>query len=192
MDVAPSPLLSHGRHACLRRFPRSGGLRGEVNGYPFAYVYFESGQALSGALDDTPALPGDMRVAIMRDEKPSDELVEWMTDVLNNCHRTGMILPYIVSSISQIASRRTSNSLAPPTITGGIELLGNITVKTGRRLSSVTFTVHRRKSAARSAKRENIVTRFVKSTALECASARSLTSLPTLSGKFSLGADKLK
>jgi hypothetical protein len=32
-------------------------------------------------------------------------------------------------------------------------------VKTGRRLSSVTFTVHRRKSGARSAKRENIVTR---------------------------------
>ena len=84
----------------MRRFPRSGGLRGEVNGYPFAYVYFESGQALSGALDDTPALPGDMRVAIMRDEKPSDELVEWMTDVLNNCHRTGMILSYIVSSTS--------------------------------------------------------------------------------------------
>jgi hypothetical protein len=36
----------------------------------------------------------------MSDEEPSDELVEWMTDVLNNCHRTGMILPYIVSSIS--------------------------------------------------------------------------------------------
>jgi len=35
----------------------------------------------------------------MSDEKPSDELVEWMADVLNNCHRTGMILPYIVSSI---------------------------------------------------------------------------------------------
>jgi hypothetical protein len=88
------------------------------------------------------------------------------------------------------SSRRMSNALAPPPITGGTELVGNITVKTGRCLSSVTFTVHRRKSGERSAKRENIVTRFAKSTALKCASARSLTSLPMLSGKSSSGADR--
>ncbi len=69
-----------------------------------------------------------------------------------------------------------------PLVLRASELVGNITVKNGRCVSSVTFTVHRRKSAARSAKRENIVTRFAKSTALECASARSLTSLPMLSG----------
>src|SRR6186997_2621105 len=79
----------------------------------------------------------------------------------------------------QFASSRMRNALASPTTTGGIELVGNITVKTGRRLSSATFTVHRRKSGARSAKRQTMVMRFAKSTALECASARSLTSLPT-------------
>ena len=76
------------------------------------------------------------------------------------------------------------------TTTGGMELIGNITVKTGRRLSSATFTVHRRKSGALSAKRQTMVMRFAKSTALECASARSLTSLPTSSGKCSSGADR--
>jgi hypothetical protein len=56
-------------------------------------------------------------------------------------------------------------------------------VKTGRRLSSVTFTVHRRKSGAQSVKEENIITRFISRTAMECAAARSLTSLPLSSGK---------
>jgi hypothetical protein len=56
-------------------------------------------------------------------------------------------------------------------------------VKAGRRLSSVTFTVHRRKSGAQSEKEENIITRFIKRTAMECAVARSLASLPVSSGK---------
>ena len=60
---------------------------------------------------------------------------------------------------------------------------GNITVKTGRRLSSATFTVHRRKSGAQSAKEEIIITRFIRRTAMECAAARSLASLPMSSGK---------
>jgi transposase len=42
-------------------------------------------------------------------------------------------------------------------------------VKTGRRLSSATFTVHRRKSGAQSAKEETIITRFIRRTAMECA-----------------------
>jgi len=59
----------------------------------------------------------------------------------------------LLSRCWSIALRRISSALAPPTITGGTELVGNIMVKTGRCLSSVTFTVHRRKSRARSAKR---------------------------------------
>jgi hypothetical protein len=83
------------------------------------------------------------------------------------------------------ASRRRSNARA--TRTGfhplGTKYVGNSTVKTGRRLSSATFTVHRRKSGAQSAKEENIITRFIRRTAMECAAARSLTSLPMSSGK---------
>jgi hypothetical protein len=30
----------------------------------------------------------------------TDELSEWLADVLNSCHRTGMVLPYIVCGIS--------------------------------------------------------------------------------------------
>jgi hypothetical protein len=74
------------------------------------------------------------------------------------------------------------NARAPLTKTSfhplGTKYVGNITVKTGRRLSSVTFTVHRRNSGAQSAKEENIITRFINRTATECAVARSLTSLP--------------
>jgi hypothetical protein len=80
-----------------------------------------------------------------------------------------------------------SSVRAPLTRTGfhpcGTKYAGNNTVKTGRRLSSVTFTVHRRKSGAQSAKAEIIMTRFIRRTAMECAAARSLTSLPMLSGK---------
>jgi hypothetical protein len=87
-----------------------------------------------------------------------------------------------MSSTAFIASRRWSNARAPLTKTGfhplGTKYVGNITVKTGRRLSSVTFTVHRRNSGAQSAKEENIITRFINRTATECAVARSLTSLP--------------
>jgi hypothetical protein len=36
----------------------------------------------------------------MRDENPTAELDAWLADVLNNCRRTGMVLPYIVSAIS--------------------------------------------------------------------------------------------
>ena len=92
-----------------------------------------------------------------------------------------------MSSTAFIASRRRSNARAPLTRTGfhplGTKYLGNITVKTGRPLSSVTFTVHRRKSGAQSAKEEIIITRFIRRTAMECAAVRSLTSLPMLSGK---------
>jgi hypothetical protein len=91
-----------------------------------------------------------------------------------------------MSSTAFIASRRRSNARAP-TRTGfhplGTKYVGNITVKTGRRLSSATFTVHRRKSGAQSAKEEIIITRFIRRTAMECAAARSLTSLPMSSGK---------
>jgi hypothetical protein len=65
----------------------------------------------------------------------------------------------------------------------GTKYVGNITVKTGRCLSSATRTVHRRKSGAQSAKEETIITRFIRRTAMECAAVRSLTSLPMLSGK---------
>jgi hypothetical protein len=92
-----------------------------------------------------------------------------------------------MSSTAFIASRRRSNARAPLTRTGfhplGRKYVGNSTVKTGRRLSSVTFTVHRRKSGAQSAKEEIIITRFIRRTAMECAAARSLTSLPMSSGK---------
>jgi hypothetical protein len=60
------------------------------------------------------------------------------------------------SSTAFIASRRMSSVRAPLTRTGfhplGTKYAGNKTVKTGRRLSSVTFTVHRRRSGAQSAK----------------------------------------
>jgi hypothetical protein len=36
----------------------------------------------------------------MSDENPTTELDAWLADVLNNCRRTGMVLPYIVSAIS--------------------------------------------------------------------------------------------
>src|ERR1700693_6080626 len=69
-----------------------------------------------------------------------------------------------MSSTAFIASRRRSNARAPLTRTGfhpfGTKYVGNITVKTGRRLSSATFTVHRRKSGAQSAKEEIIITRL--------------------------------
>jgi hypothetical protein len=91
------------------------------------------------------------------------------------------------SSTAFIAWRRRSNARAPLTRTGfhpfGTKYVGNITVKTGRRLSSATFTVHRRKSGAQSAKEETIITRFIRRTAMECAAVRSLASLPMLSGK---------
>jgi hypothetical protein len=96
--------------------------------------------------------------------------------------------PRDLSSTAFIASRRMSSVRAPLTRTGfhpfGTKYAGNNTVKTGRRLSSVTFTVHRRKSGAQSAKAEIIITRFIRRTAMKCAAARSLTSLPMLSGKF--------
>jgi hypothetical protein len=36
----------------------------------------------------------------MDDKHRTDELSEWLADVLKSCHRTGMVLPYIVSGIS--------------------------------------------------------------------------------------------
>jgi hypothetical protein len=36
----------------------------------------------------------------MVDKTPTDELSEWLADVLKSCHGTGMFLPYIVSGIS--------------------------------------------------------------------------------------------
>ena len=78
-----------------------------------------------------------------------------------------------MSSTAFIASRRRSNARAPVTRKGfhplGTKYLGNITVKTGRPLSSATFTIHRRKSGAQSAKEEIIITRFIRRTAMECA-----------------------
>jgi len=92
-----------------------------------------------------------------------------------------------MSSTAFIASRRRSNARAPLTRKGfhplGTKYLGNITVKTGRPLSSATFTIHRRKSGAQSAKEEIIITRFIRRTAMECAVVRSLASLPMSSGK---------
>ena len=92
-----------------------------------------------------------------------------------------------MSSTAFIASSLRSNARAPLTRKGfhplGTKYLGNITVKTGRPLSSATLTVHRRKSGAQSAKEEIIITRFIRRTAMECAAERSLTLLPILSGK---------
>jgi hypothetical protein len=89
-----------------------------------------------------------------------------------------------MSSTAFIASRRWSNARAPLSKTGfhplGTKYVGNITVKIGRRLSPVTFTVHRRKSGAQSEKEENINTRFINRTAAESEVARSLASLPML------------
>jgi hypothetical protein len=100
-----------------------------------------------------------------------------------------------MSSTAFIASRRRSNARAPLT-TGfhplGTKYIGNSTVKTGCRFSSVTFTVHRRKSGAQSAKEENIITRFIRRTAMECAAARSLTSLPIVIWEILIGSGQMK
>ncbi len=89
------------------------------------------------------------------------------------------------ASAVSIASRARSNVRASLAGTGlhfpGTKFEGNITLITGRCPSSMTFTVHRRKSGAQSAKKGYIITRSARSTALECAVARSLASLPMLS-----------
>ena len=96
--------------------------------------------------------------------------------------------PSTLSSTAFIASRRMSSVRAPLTRTGfhplGAKYAGNNAVKAGRRLSSVTFTVHRRKSGAQSARAEIIVTPLHTAHRYgEYAAARSPTSLPMLSGK---------
>jgi hypothetical protein len=89
-----------------------------------------------------------------------------------------------------------SSVRAPLTRTGfhplGAKYAGNNTVKVGRRLSSVTFTVQRRKSAAQSAKAEIIMTRFIRRTAMECAAARSPTVAANVIWKILIGSGQVK
>jgi hypothetical protein len=90
---------------------------------------------------------------------------------------------HVVNCVYRVETSEQRTGTAPGFHPLGTKYVGNITVKTGRRLSSVTFTVHRRKSGAQSAKEEIIITRFIRRTAMECAVVRSLASLPMSSGK---------